>query len=575
MRTCPDCHNHYDDDVLHCPEDGRGLSDLPVEDELIGRNIGSYRVEKQLGKGGMGSVYMGLHPVIGSRVAIKFLHPQYAHDEKIVDRFFNEARAVNVIGHDNILKILDLNVTEDNRHYFVMEYLQGRALQALLKHNVSIPLDVTGPIIMQCCDALEAAHRKGIIHRDLKPDNVYLITMKGKKNFVKVVDFGIARVTDDSGMSTGKTQTGMVMGTPAYMSPEQGSGATTKIDGRSDVYSLGVMMYQLACGRLPFPGSNFGEVLIGHLQQPPPPPRSIKPEIPEAYEAIILKCLEKQQENRYQSMKELKHAVEACMDSLGISKELPQADETDPEMLPVENSKPGLRTPGRATPGPVSKSRISNPNARNSRPGAAVSRPGVGASRPPSMPSRPPTMAPEQSRAALFIGVGVAAVLVIGGGAFFLVRKAQGDAEAVAQQAAAAAKAARAAAEKARQQQEEEDAPVDLTVFSEPTDADVIATWKDGGEKRGTAPLTVEVPHNAKVHFAFSKAGYLGLEMDVIADQAQNVKGQLKQSPVVAVDASDKRPPKPSGKTGHKTEGKKGDAAPSKDGLIDLDDALK
>jgi eukaryotic-like serine/threonine-protein kinase len=272
-RTCPDCHNIYDDDVLHCPEDGRGLTDLALSDDLIGRTIGSYRVDRLLGKGGMGTVYMGTHPVIGSRVAIKFLHPQFSHDEKIVDRFFNEARAVNVIGHDNILKILDLNVTDDQRHYFVMEFLHGRPLQALLRHNVPVPLEVTGPILVQVCDALEAAHKRGIVHRDLKPDNVYLITMKGKKNFVKVVDFGIARIADDAGASTGKTQTGMVMGTPAYMSPEQGSGASNKIDGRSDVYSLGVMMFQLATGRLPFPGANFGEVLIGHLQLPPPQPR--------------------------------------------------------------------------------------------------------------------------------------------------------------------------------------------------------------------------------------------------------------------------------------------------------------
>ena len=233
-RTCPDCHNTYDDEILHCPEDGRGLSDLPATDDLIGRTIGSYRVEKLLGKGGMGSVYMGVHPGIGSRVAIKFLHPQFSHDEKIVERFFNEARAVNVIGHDNILKILDLNVTDDQRHYFVMEFLHGRPLQALLKHNVPVPLEVAGPIVVQICDALEAAHKRGIVHRDLKPDNVYLISMKGKKNFVKVVDFGIAKLTDEQGQSTGKTQTGMVMGTPAYMSPEQAGGMTTRIDARSD-----------------------------------------------------------------------------------------------------------------------------------------------------------------------------------------------------------------------------------------------------------------------------------------------------------------------------------------------------
>src|SRR6202022_3240079 len=153
-RTCPDCQNQYEDEILHCPEDGLDLSQVEPDDELIGRAIGSYKVIKPLGKGGMGSVYMAEHPVIGSKVAIKFLHPQYSTDSKIVDRFFNEARAVNVIGHDNILKILDLNVTDDNRHYFVMEFLYGKALQDLVKPDVPIPLEVTGPILLQTCEAL-------------------------------------------------------------------------------------------------------------------------------------------------------------------------------------------------------------------------------------------------------------------------------------------------------------------------------------------------------------------------------------------------------------------------------------
>ena len=277
-RTCPECHTQYDEEILHCPEDGLDLSSVEPDDELVGRTVGSYQVIKVLGKGGMGAVYMAEHPVIGSRVAIKFLHPQYATDRKIVDRFFNEARAVNVIGHDNILKILDLDVTDDNRHYFVMEFLNGKPLQDLVVPDIPVPLQAGGPILLQVCEALQAAHDHGIIHRDLKPDNVYLTVHKGKKNFVKVVDFGIARVTDDKGASTGKTQTGMVMGTPAYMSPEQAGGVTGSIDGRSDVYSLGCMMFQMATGRLPFPGTSFGEVLIGHLQLPPPrPPRAPAP----------------------------------------------------------------------------------------------------------------------------------------------------------------------------------------------------------------------------------------------------------------------------------------------------------
>jgi eukaryotic-like serine/threonine-protein kinase len=582
-RTCPDCRNSYDDDVLHCPEDGRGLGDVPVTDELIGRSIGSYRIEKQLGKGGMGSVYMGYHPGIGSKVAIKFLHPQYAHDDKIVDRFFNEARAVNVIGHDNILKILDLNVTEDNRHYFVMEYLQGRAVQNLLKHNVAIPLEVAGPIIMQCCDALEAAHRKGIVHRDLKPDNVYLITMKGKKNFVKVVDFGIARVTDDEGQSTGKTQTGMVMGTPAYMSPEQGSGQTSKIDGRSDIYSLGVMMFQMATGRLPFPGSNFGEVLIGHLQQKPPALRSLKPETPEAYEAIVLKCLEKKQEDRFQSMRELRLAIEACMDSLGISKDLPQADETDPELQPVSagtRSSPGPRTPGRPT-GPGPSNRVSSPG---SKPGVRASNPNVRASqpggKPPTRPGRPPSqphlsqppmsMPPTGTRTGLFAGIGAGVLLLVAGLVFMMLRSANQRVDMATREAASRA-AKLAAAQAAARQNDEDTSPVFLSVISDPLEADVTATWKDGGEKKGQAPLSFEVPRNTRIHFEFTKSGYAGYSMDVIADQAQNVHAVLKPAPVAVENVVEKK--QHHGKK--PAEEKKVEAPPSKDGVIDLDDALK
>ena len=563
-RTCPDCNNTYDDEVLHCPEDGRGLSDIPAVDDLIGRTVGSYRVEKLLGKGGMGCVYMGVHPGIGSRVAIKFLHPQFSHDEKIVDRFFNEARAVNVIGHDNILKILDLNVTEDHRHYFVMEFLHGRPLQALLRHNVSVPLDVAGPILLQVCDALEAAHKRGIVHRDLKPDNVYLITMKGKKNFVKVVDFGIARMTDDAGISTGKTQTGMVMGTPAYMSPEQGSGASNKIDGRSDIYSLGVMMFQLATGRLPFPGSNFGEVLIGHLQVPPPPPRSLNPLVPEAYEPLILKCLQKKQEDRYASMKELKHAIEACMDQLRISKELPHSDDTDTDtqLHPVEvrpPSFPGARTPGRAT-GPGSKNRISNPNAR---PGGArpATRPAPGATARISQPPTRLTPAPQPQqpgRAPLFAGIGVLAALALGVGGFVVLRRSD---------APLASAPVRAQTEIVRQ----EETPVFLSVVSEPLDAQVVATWKDG-EKRGAAPLSLEVPRNAKVHFEFRKSGFIDYAMDLIADQPQTVQAALKAVP---------RPPPPVAEEGSERRSqpekrRKRDRAPKvPDGVVDVLGDLK
>ena len=594
-RTCPDCKNIYDDEVLHCPEDGLNLSNLEKTDELIGRTIGSYQVIKSLGKGGMGAVYLGEHPVIGSKVAIKFLHPQYATDEKIVDRFFNEARAVNVIGHDNILKILDLNVTADRRHYFVMEYLQGHALQNLLRQNVAMPLAVAGPVLLQICEALQAAHDHGIVHRDLKPDNVYLITHKGRKNFVKVVDFGIAKLTDQAGASTGKTLVGMVMGTPAYMSPEQGGGKTSEIDGRSDIYSLGVMMFQLATGRLPFPGSSFGEVLLGHLQTPPPLPRELIPEIPAQYQAVILKCLEKKQDDRYQSMREVEEAILDCLQAQGLSAELPFEDQTD-ELTPVVDpgalgspSNPGPRTPGRSTSpraGPGGGVR-SPSNPGRSSPGNQQSNPGRPQSSPTRLLSSPGKPNPLSGRSVpgaqttVFAKAPGKAPLIIGGAALglvflgvggYLVKSATDNAREVSQRADRAVAEANkaAAARKDEAAQAVADQPVFVSVVSDPLDTQVEATWKGDGHASGKTPLEVQVPVGAKVRLDFLKPGYIAYSTELIADRAQTVTARLLPNAGTATNSTD------ADARGSRRKRSKRERAPtSNDGLIDLNDALK
>jgi serine/threonine protein kinase len=580
VRTCPECQNHYEDEILHCPEDGYNLTGIEPVDEMIGRTVGSYKVTKALGKGGMGAVYAGLHPVIGSKVAIKFLHPQYATDQKIVDRFFNEAKAVNIIGHDNVLKILDLNVTDDNRHYFVMEYLAGRSLQSLVRPNEPLPLEVTGPMLLQICAALQAAHDKRIIHRDLKPDNVYLITLNGRKNFVKVVDFGIAKLSDTSGNSTGKTQTGMVMGTPAYMSPEQGSGETNKIDARSDIYSLGVMMYQMATGKLPFPGSNFGEVLMGHLQRPPPPPRAIVPAIPEEYEQIILKALAKQQDDRFQSMNELHDAIFNLMQVKGISAELPLADQTeelDPVLIGAPSnpgqrtpSRPGKTNPPRGTSGGSGSPRTSQPPKQLSGAPRPPTRPG-GAGRSVSGHTRPP---PQEAKSKLpFVLGGVILLLVAGGGVAFSMKNAA-DRKAEEERV-------RVATEKAKKLQQEvanaESAPIFLSVISEPLGADVEATWKEG-TKSGATPLSIEAPKGSKVHFEFKKEGFAPYTVDALADQPQTVTAVLKPNAAARPAEPEARAqaqgePAPAGKKGGKK--KPSDLPAQKDGLIDLGDAFK
>jgi hypothetical protein len=316
-------------------------------------------------------------------------------------------------------------------------------------------------------------------------------------------------------------------------------------------------MFQLATGRLPFPGSNFGEVLIGHIQVPPPHPRSINPQVPEPYEAIILKCLQKKQEDRYGSMKELKHAIEACMDQLKISKELPHADDTDQELHPVEArppSFPGARTPNRPT-GPISKNRISNPNVR---PTAArpMARPPAGAtvrtSQPPTRVTAPPR---ERGRTALYAGIAAVALAAAAVAVFVVLRPAP--------KAAIPVRTAEVVPQ-------EEIPPVFLSVVSEPLDADVVATWKGGGEKRGAAPLSLEVPRNTKVHFEFRKAGFLDYAMDIIADQPQTVTAVLKAAPRPAV-AAEVPERKPQLERKHKKE--RSPKAP--DGVVDVLGDLK
>ena len=499
-------------------------------DELIGQQFGSYRVVRLLGQGGMGAVYLAEHPVIKSRVAIKVLHPQFADNKKVVDRFFNEARAVNLIGHDNILKILDLNSTEDGRPYFIMELLEGQSLQALVEPGLPVPLIVSGPILLQFCEALQAAHDRKIYHRDVKPDNVYLISHKGRKNFVKVVDFGIAKLTEQATGGSGTTQTGMVVGTPAYMSPEQAAGVHNKIDGRSDVYSTGVMMFQLATGKLPFPSANFGEVLIGHMRLDPPKPRDLNPEIPLEYEHIILTALAKEQDARQQSMRELELQIAEVMHGLQISKELPIADDIaqSPDMVRLMQQDGPLGARKRAERPKFREAEISkkasSPLKKSGQTLATRLAPAPTAIQ--ENPQRrvaplPPKPNPLRLVALGLGGVVLLAVVVIGSVTIFssadpLHRKARK--KKVASVSDTQAPAA-----------DEPIGPTLLSVVSDPLGANVAATWKDGGNRSGPTPLDIRVPRDTKVTLVFSMPGFSPYRQDVIADESQVVTAVMQK----------------------------------------------
>lgn len=222
-----------------------------VSDPAIGRVVGAYRLIAPLGEGGMATVYRAEHTAIGKEVAIKILKPGLAKQPEMVLRFFHEARSVNQVRHENLIDILDYGETPNKEHYIVMELLDGEPLSHVIKTQAPLPLRRLGHIGLQICSALDAVHQKGIIHRDLKGSNIFLTTRAGQKDFVKILDFGIAKLPKTQELPEElKTVTGAMMGTPMFMSPEQGKGL--EVDQQTDIYALGVLLYQLATGVPPF-----------------------------------------------------------------------------------------------------------------------------------------------------------------------------------------------------------------------------------------------------------------------------------------------------------------------------------
>jgi serine/threonine protein kinase len=268
---------------------------MSIDAGTLPQSLGPYRIVRQIGQGGMGVVYEAVHESISRRVAIKLLHSEYAHNSQVAQRFFNEARAVNLIEHPALVQISEFGQLPDGSTYLVMELLKGENLASRLRRVGALPLPAVLQIGSQLAEALCAAHEKGIVHRDLKPENVMLVAdsavLGGER--VKLLDFGIAKLAEGG---PNRTATSALMGTPKYMSPEQARGAGS-VDEKTDVYALGVMLFELLAGKPPFEGES-GELIAKHLYQPPPSLASLSPTLPDVVVQIIARLLGKDRQQR-------------------------------------------------------------------------------------------------------------------------------------------------------------------------------------------------------------------------------------------------------------------------------------
>lgn len=317
-------------------------------DALVGTTIGNYVVQRKVGSGAMGSVYLGEHPEIGKRVAIKVLAGHLTEDVHMVERFQIEARAIGLLEHPNIVEMYDFGVLPDGRSYYTMEYLQGETLSQRMKRG-SFKLRELCAILEQICDALYVVHEKGIIHRDMKPSNVFL-AKKGMRTVVKILDFGIAKI-QDSMRKDGEllTSTGAVLGTPVFMSPEQALGHNDRISYLCDIYSLGVILYKIFTDRFPIDGVSIPEVVTWHLTKDAIPLRSVNPLIPEPLANVVMCCLAKDPAARYPSTAHLWDAFSAACAPLDMEWVIPSNIANDVTISPAQGLLAGTASGSHAS----------------------------------------------------------------------------------------------------------------------------------------------------------------------------------------------------------------------------------
>src|SRR5262245_28362378 len=311
MKYCPVCERKYDDEMRLCGVDGTTLRsqslqtpvrDQPVRDQMVGRIVkGRYQIMRRLGEGGMGTVYLAEQVSIGRKVALKLLRGTYAMDDEFIERFRREARLAASLNHRNIVTVYDFDQGDDESLFIAMEYLNGEKLSDVIRRDGPLDLNRAVRLCLQCAEGLEAAHQAGVIHRDIKPDNI-MVVGEGAVERTKLMDFGIARLRDVAATSR-LTRPDVIMGTPAYMAPEQAEGKETS--EKTDIYALGVVLYEMLTGEVPFKANTPAAVLLKQIQESPVPLRKLRREVPSEIERIVMQALEKKPEKRQHGMRDL------------------------------------------------------------------------------------------------------------------------------------------------------------------------------------------------------------------------------------------------------------------------------
>jgi len=309
-----------------------------------------YSVVRLIGEGGMGVVYEARHTSIGRRVALKVVHKEYSSNAVAIERFQQEAKVAATIGHINICEVMDFGVTDDGLAYIVMEYLEGESLATILGRERRLPVDVAMSILMQIMDALEEVHAKGILHRDLKPENVFITNIKGHGAVVKILDFGISKVMKPGSDSMRLTQTGAMVGTPYYMSPEHVR-AKGDIDQRTDLYACGVILYEMVTGEVPFKGESYSQIIAAILEDPPPDPTRLTPGLSQAVVDFIQWGMQRDREKRPQTAAEYREKarlLSGTISDLGPPRgKLPQFGRTKLDSLVISPDATEKRTGAR------------------------------------------------------------------------------------------------------------------------------------------------------------------------------------------------------------------------------------